>query len=123
MNLYLSQPNFVETTLKNSGQHNEQLTHIQEYLVKDKPLSFEECVKWARFKFENDYGYEIKQLLFSMPKDAVSELQVIPASVSTAHCCSSSRSLPLEPFSGLDLNEHLTRLCSTLKMQVFRPFK
>ncbi|CED85480.1 ubiquitin activating enzyme [Phaffia rhodozyma] len=71
VNLYLSQPNFVETTLKNSGQHNEQLNQIQEYLVKDKPLSFEECVRWARLKFENDYGSEIKQLLYSMPKDAV----------------------------------------------------
>lgn len=71
MNLYLTQPNFVETTLKHGGQQHEQINHINEYLVTDKPLSFEECVKWARLKFEHDYGNEIKQLLHSMPKDAV----------------------------------------------------
>jgi ubiquitin-activating enzyme E1 len=71
VNLYLSQPNFVETTLKHSGQTNEQLNHIHEYLVAAKPISFEECVAWARLKFEHDYASEIKQLLTSMPKDAV----------------------------------------------------
>ncbi|OCF60450.1 ubiquitin-activating enzyme E1 [Kwoniella mangroviensis CBS 10435] len=71
VNLYLSQPNFVETTLKSSGQHHDQLKQIEKYLKKDRPMSFEDCIKWARLQYENDYVNEIKQLLFNLPKDQV----------------------------------------------------
>ncbi|KAK8864255.1 hypothetical protein IAR55_001501 [Kwoniella newhampshirensis] len=71
VNLYLSQPNFVETTLKSSGQHHDQLKQIEKYLVKDRPRSFEECIQWARMQYEQDYVNEIKQLLFNLPKDQV----------------------------------------------------
>ncbi|KAI9639631.1 putative ubiquitin activating enzyme [Dioszegia hungarica] len=71
VNLYLSQPNFVETTLKSSGQHHDQLKQIEKYLVKDRPTSFAECIQWARMQYETDYGNEIKQLLFNLPKDQV----------------------------------------------------
>jgi len=36
-----------------------------------RPHSFEECVFWARRKFEGDFAHRIKQLLFSFPRDAV----------------------------------------------------
>ncbi|ODN79868.1 hypothetical protein L202_03761 [Cryptococcus amylolentus CBS 6039] len=71
VNLYLSQPDFVETTLKSSGQHHEQLKQIEKYLAKEKPISFEECIAWARLQYERDYVNEIKQLLFNLPKDQV----------------------------------------------------
>ncbi|WWD17448.1 hypothetical protein CI109_101889 [Kwoniella shandongensis] len=71
VNLYLSQPNFVETTLKSSGQHHDQLKQIEKYLVKERPRSFEECIQWARLQYEQDYVNEIKQLLFNLPKDQV----------------------------------------------------
>lgn len=70
MNLYLSQPNFVETTLKSSGQHHEQLKQIERYLV-DRPTTFAECVQWARLQFQHDYSDEISQLLYNLPKDQV----------------------------------------------------
>lgn len=70
VNLYLSQPNFVETTLKSSGQHFEQLKQIERYLVK-RPTTFAECVQWARLQFQNDYVNEISQLLYNLPKDQV----------------------------------------------------
>ena len=71
VNLYLSQPNFVETTLKTSGQHHDQLKMIEQYLVKHRPMSFEECIMWARMQYESDFVNEIKQLLFNLPKDQV----------------------------------------------------
>ncbi|WVR07187.1 hypothetical protein IAU60_004228 [Kwoniella sp. DSM 27419] len=71
VNLYLSQPNFVETTLKSGGQHHEQLKQIEKYLKTDRPMSFEDCIKWARMQYEKDYVNEIKQLLFNLPKDQV----------------------------------------------------
>lgn len=61
----------MENTLKYSGQQKEQIEQIVSYLVTDKPLTFEECIVWARLQFEEKYSNSIKQLLFSLPKDAV----------------------------------------------------
>ena len=70
-NAYLSEPNYLETTLKYSGQQKEQIEQIVSYLVTNKPLTFEECIIWARLQFEEKYNNSIRQLLFSLPKDAV----------------------------------------------------
>jgi ubiquitin-activating enzyme E1 len=70
-NAYLSEPNYLESTLKYSGQQKEQIEQIVSFLVTDKPLTFEECIVWARLQFERDYNNDIRQLLFSLPKDAV----------------------------------------------------
>ncbi|KAJ6599342.1 ubiquitin activating enzyme [Mycena vulgaris] len=71
VNAYLSEPNYLESTLKYSGQQKEQVEQILSYLVTNKPLTFEECITWARLQFEEKYGNEIKQLLFSLPKDGL----------------------------------------------------
>ncbi|KAG6833805.1 hypothetical protein H0H87_011739 [Tephrocybe sp. NHM501043] len=71
VNAYLSEPNYLETSLKYSGSSKEQIEQIVSFLVTDKPLTFEECIVWARLQFERDYNNEIRQLLFSLPKDAV----------------------------------------------------
>jgi len=70
VNSYLSEPNFIESTLKYGGQSTEQIKQIHDYLVANKPLTFEECIVWARMQFEDNYANAIKQLLFSLPKDA-----------------------------------------------------
>lgn len=51
-----------------------QLLKIRSYLVDDKPLGFDECVVWARKQFETEYSNEIRQLLYSLPKDLVSRV-------------------------------------------------
>ncbi|KIM83749.1 hypothetical protein PILCRDRAFT_412109 [Piloderma croceum F 1598] len=71
VNQYLSEPNFLESTLKYSGQQTEQVEQIVSYLVTNKPLSFEECIIWARLQFEEKYNNSIRQLLFSLPKDSL----------------------------------------------------
>ncbi|GAA5909138.1 E1 ubiquitin-activating protein UBA1 [Sporobolomyces salmoneus] len=71
VNSYLSQPNFIEQA-KVSGETN-QLLKIRSYLVENKPLGFDECIVWARQQFETEYGNEIKQLLYSLPKDLVTK--------------------------------------------------
>ena len=71
VNSYLSEPNFLENNLKYSGQQKEQIEQIVSYLVTNKPLTFEECIIWARLQFEEKYNNAIRQLLFSLPKDAV----------------------------------------------------
>jgi ubiquitin-activating enzyme E1 len=71
VNLYLSQANYVDT-LKSSGQQYETLKTILEFLKTNKPTSFEECIKWARLQFEEDYSNNLKQLLHNLPRDQVS---------------------------------------------------
>ncbi|GAA5974375.1 hypothetical protein JCM11641_005243 [Rhodosporidiobolus odoratus] len=71
VNSYLSQPNFIEAA-KQSGE-TAQLTKIKSYLVENKPLGFDECIVWAREVFESEYGNEIKQLLYSLPKDLLTK--------------------------------------------------
>ncbi|KAF3310626.1 E1 ubiquitin-activating protein [Orbilia oligospora] len=71
VNLYLSQPSFIESTLKQSGNQKEILETIRDYLANDKPLTFEECIEWGRLKFEKLYNNDIQQLLHVFPKDSV----------------------------------------------------
>ncbi|KAI1734377.1 ubiquitin-activating enzyme E1 1 [Xylaria scruposa] len=72
VNLYLTQPNYLETTLKQGGNEKPTLETIRDYLVTDKPLSFEDCIIWARMLFEKNYNNAIQQLLHNFPKDSVS---------------------------------------------------
>ncbi|KAI0796316.1 ubiquitin activating enzyme [Irpex lacteus] len=71
VNSYLTEANFLENSLKYSGQSKELLEQIVSYLVTNKPLTFEECIIWARLQFEEKYNHSIRQLLYSLPKDAV----------------------------------------------------
>jgi len=71
VNSYLSEPNYLESALKYSGQQKDQIDQILDYLVRNRPLTFEECIAWARLEFEDKYNNTIQQLLFSLPKDAV----------------------------------------------------
>lgn len=71
MNSYLSEPNFLENNLKYSGQQKEQIEQLVSFLVTNKPLTFEECIIWARLQFEEKYSNSIQQLLYSLPKDSV----------------------------------------------------
>jgi ubiquitin-activating enzyme E1 len=70
VNLYLTQPNYLETTLKQSGSEKQTLESIRDYLVTEKPLSFDDCIAWARLQFERQYNNAIQQLLYNFPKDS-----------------------------------------------------
>jgi ubiquitin-activating enzyme E1 len=72
VNLYLTQPNYLESTLKQGGNEKATLETIRDYLVTDKPLSFEDCIIWARMVFEKQYNNAIQQLLYNFPKDSTS---------------------------------------------------
>lgn len=70
VNLYLSQPNYIDQTLKQSGNEIPTLKSILDFLVTEKPLSFDDCIIWARYQFEKEYNNAIQQLLFNFPKDS-----------------------------------------------------
>ncbi|KTW27306.1 hypothetical protein T552_02288 [Pneumocystis carinii B80] len=71
VNLYLSQPNFIQELLKQNGNQKDILEIIQSYLVASKPLTFEECIVWARLEFEKKFNNDIQQLLFNFPRDSI----------------------------------------------------
>lgn len=69
---YLNDPKFIERTVKMAGnQPIEILESVKRSLVDDRPNNFEECIKWARLYFEEQYCNQIKQLLFNFPADSV----------------------------------------------------
>lgn len=70
VNLYLSQPSYIEQTLKQSGNELPTLESIRDFLVTEKPLSFDDCIVWARQQFEKEYNNAIQQLLYNFPKDS-----------------------------------------------------
>ena len=69
VNLYLSQPDYINTTLRQQGNEKLTLDSLQEFLVTWKPLIFDDCVMWARHQFEKQYHNAIVQLLHSFPLD------------------------------------------------------
>jgi ubiquitin-activating enzyme E1 len=49
----------------------ETLKMLQRTLVNDRPVTFEDCVVWARLKFEELFNNQIRQLLHNFPPDQV----------------------------------------------------
>lgn len=70
VNLYLSQSNYIEQTLKQAGNEKQTLEHLRDFLVTDKPLTFDDCIMWARHQFEAQYNNAIQQLLYNFPRDS-----------------------------------------------------
>lgn len=70
VNMYLTQPNYLGSALKQSGNEKQTLETLRDFLVTEKPLSFDDCIIWARHQFEKQYNNAIAQLLYNFPKDA-----------------------------------------------------
>ncbi|XP_066144924.1 ubiquitin-like modifier-activating enzyme 1 [Euwallacea fornicatus] len=67
---YLTNPDFMETTLKLPGvQPLEALESVKAALVDERPKGFEECIAWARNHWQEQYSNQIRQLLFNFPPD------------------------------------------------------
>eukprot|EP00124_Ichthyophonus_hoferi_P001728 Ihof_evm11s98 gene=Ihof_evmTU11s98 len=72
INQYLSQPDYIEQLEKQSGvQLVETLEAIHADLVTDRPLTFDDCIVWARNLFQLYLHNQIAQLLYNFPKDQV----------------------------------------------------
>ncbi|TYZ63723.1 hypothetical protein PybrP1_003692 [[Pythium] brassicae (nom. inval.)] len=71
VNQYLAGPDFVKQLNDQQNTKLETLERLQQSLVDQRPSSFEDCVAWARFKFEDLFSNQIKQLLHNFPLDQV----------------------------------------------------
>lgn len=70
VNLYLTQPDYLGASLKQSGNEKQTLETLRDFLVTEKPLTFDDCIIWARQQFEKSYNQQIQQLLYNFPKDS-----------------------------------------------------
>jgi ubiquitin-activating enzyme E1 len=70
VNQYVTQPNYIESALKQSGSEKQTLETLRDFLVTEKPTSYDDCITWARTQFEKQYYNAISQLLYNFPKDS-----------------------------------------------------
>uniref|UniRef100_A0A803MW84 E1 ubiquitin-activating enzyme n=3 Tax=Chenopodium quinoa TaxID=63459 RepID=A0A803MW84_CHEQI len=72
VNAYLSNPSEYTSSMRNAGdaQARDTLERVLECLEKERCKTFEDCVAWARLKFEDYYTSRVKQLTYTFPEDA-----------------------------------------------------
>ncbi|RMZ94855.1 ubiquitin-like modifier-activating enzyme 1 [Brachionus plicatilis] len=68
---YIRNPSvYIDRIMKLQGsQPLEELSHVYNAIVQDRPNSFEDCVKWARLHWQESYHNSIEQLLYNFPRD------------------------------------------------------
>jgi ubiquitin-activating enzyme E1 len=69
VNNYLGNPDFMKQLNAQQNTKLETLERIKKSLMTERPLSFDECIVWARNNFEFMYINDIKQLLHNFPVD------------------------------------------------------
>ncbi|KAK9043360.1 hypothetical protein V6N11_071705 [Hibiscus sabdariffa] len=72
VNAYLSNPTEYAMSMRNAGdaQAKDNLERILECLEREKCETFQDCVTWARLRFEDYFVNRVKQLTFTFPEDA-----------------------------------------------------
>jgi ubiquitin-activating enzyme E1 len=71
-NAYLENPEkYVhDVTHSSDAAAKENLKRVAEALIDDRCSTFDECIKWARTKFQTQFHDRIKQLTYTFPEDA-----------------------------------------------------
>ncbi|GAU33251.1 hypothetical protein TSUD_333740 [Trifolium subterraneum] len=72
VNTYLSNPSEYTNAMRTAGdaQARDNLERVLDCLDRDKCDTFEDCITWARLKFEDYFANRVKQLTFTFPEDA-----------------------------------------------------
>ncbi|KAK6927132.1 Ubiquitin-activating enzyme E1, FCCH domain [Dillenia turbinata] len=72
VNAYLSSPGEYTSSMRNAGdaQARDNLERVIECLDKERCETFQDCVTWARLKFEDYFSNRVKQLTYTFPEDA-----------------------------------------------------
>uniref|UniRef100_A0A2A4K8C9 E1 ubiquitin-activating enzyme n=1 Tax=Heliothis virescens TaxID=7102 RepID=A0A2A4K8C9_HELVI len=66
---YLRDPHFLDRTLKLPGSQPLDAIESVRNAIQERPLTFDDCVTWARLHWEAQYSNQIKQLLYNFPPD------------------------------------------------------
>lgn len=72
VNAYLSSTLEYTNAMSNAGdaQARDTLERVLECLEKERCETFEDCITWARLKFEDYFANRVKQLIYTFPEDA-----------------------------------------------------
>ncbi|KAF9593372.1 hypothetical protein IFM89_022071 [Coptis chinensis] len=72
VNAYLSNTSEYTSSMKNAGdaQARDNLERVIECLDREKCETFQDCITWARLKFEDYFSNRVKQLTFTFPEDS-----------------------------------------------------
>lgn len=68
-NRFLSAPEDWLAALRANGAQTDRVESVVRNLVTDRPINLEQCIAWARLRFETLFSYNIKQLLHNFPLD------------------------------------------------------
>ncbi|KAK3139148.1 hypothetical protein QOZ80_5AG0378620 [Eleusine coracana subsp. coracana] len=73
VNAFLSNRSGYAAAARTAGdaQARDQLERVIECLDRDKCETFQDCITWARLKFEDYFSNRVKQLTFTFPEDAM----------------------------------------------------
>ncbi|KAI3921362.1 hypothetical protein MKW92_036436 [Papaver armeniacum] len=71
-NAYLSNRSEYNAAMKTAGdaQARDNLERVVECLDSERCESFQDCITWARLKFEDYFANRVKQLTFTFPEDS-----------------------------------------------------
>lgn len=72
VNAYLTSPTEYASAMKNAGdaQARDNLDRVLECLDKERCETFQDCITWARLRFEDYFADRVKQLTFTFPENA-----------------------------------------------------
>ncbi|KAL1196930.1 Ubiquitin-activating enzyme E1 2 [Cardamine amara subsp. amara] len=72
VNAYLSNPVEYMNAMRTAGdaQARDTLGRVVECLEKEKCNEFQDCITWARLRFEDYFANRVKQLIYTFPEDA-----------------------------------------------------
>ncbi|XP_010557978.1 PREDICTED: ubiquitin-activating enzyme E1 2 [Tarenaya hassleriana] len=72
VNAYLSNPAEYTNSMRSAGdaQARDTLGRVLECLEREKCDSFQDCLTWARLRFEDYFVNRVKQLIYTFPEDA-----------------------------------------------------
>lgn len=71
-NAFLMKPEEYKAAMKSTGdaQSRELLERVVECLVSERCETFDDCISWARTKFEDYFSNRVKQLTYTFPENA-----------------------------------------------------
>ncbi|SPQ99934.1 Ubiquitin-like 1-activating enzyme E1A [Plasmodiophora brassicae] len=71
-NQYLSEGSDFLKNLRREQPNGEleTLRTIRSYLALERPMTFDDCIMWARLLFEREFNHNIRQLLHTFPADS-----------------------------------------------------
>ncbi|VDP45311.1 unnamed protein product [Soboliphyme baturini] len=72
-NQFLDDPRgfFERVDKMHAGQKAEMLASVKRVLIDDRPSNAEQCITWARMRWEENFNWQIRQLLHNFPADQV----------------------------------------------------